>query len=62
MAKSAEFRKFDDLTGRLLAVPREVLQRRLEQHRQQAADNPNKRGPKPKTAKSSTSDPDEGET
>ena len=34
--------------GRLLAVPRAELQRRLDAYREQAAQNPNKRGPKPK--------------
>jgi hypothetical protein len=35
---------------RLLSVPRAEIQRRVEQHREQAAQNPRKRGPKPKTA------------
>jgi hypothetical protein len=45
---SKEFQAFRDLTKRLLAVPRATIQERLAQHREQAAKNPNKRGPKPK--------------
>ena len=51
MAKrsSKEFTAFTFLVDKLLAVPRAALQKRIEQHREQAAKNPNKRGPKPKT-------------
>lgn len=47
---SKEYNRFTDLTDRLLAVPHAVLQKRVEQHREEAAKNPRKRGPKPKTA------------
>ena len=45
-----EYGEFVKLTDRLLAVPRANVEKRIAQHRQQAANNPKKRGPKPKTA------------
>jgi len=33
---------------RVLAVPHSVIKQRVEEHRQQAAKNPNRPGPKPK--------------
>ena len=47
-----EFSEFARLTNRLLAVPRDVIQKRIEQHREQTAKNPRKRGPKPKATTS----------
>jgi hypothetical protein len=47
---SKEYQNFTQAVDRLLAVPRAVLQKRIDAHREQAAKNPNKRGPKPKTA------------
>lgn len=47
--QSKEFRNFAALTDRLLAVPRAEVQKRIDEHRAQAAQNPRKRGPKPKT-------------
>jgi hypothetical protein len=44
---------------KLLAVPHADIQKRVEQHREQAAQNPRKRGPKPKTTGASASDPEE---
>jgi hypothetical protein len=55
MANTKEFRNFTRLTDRLLAVSREAINKRIEQHREQSAKNPNKRGPKPKTTGVSTS-------
>lgn len=51
MAKrpSKEYTEFAKLTDRLFAVPRPELQKRLDAYREQSAQNPNKRGPKPKT-------------
>lgn len=46
-----EFQAFRDLTDRLLTVPRETVERRLAEYREQADQNPNKRGPKPKTTR-----------
>lgn len=45
---SAEYRAFKDLVGRVLAVPAETIKQRVEEHRRDAAQNPNRRGPKPK--------------
>jgi hypothetical protein len=45
-----EFNRFANLTDRLLAVPRTELQKRLEAYKEKAAQNPNRRGPKPKIA------------
>ncbi|MGH9349006.1 MAG: hypothetical protein ACRD26_17245 [Vicinamibacterales bacterium] len=44
-----EFQAFRDLTDRLLAVPRATVEKRIAEHRERAAKNPKKRGPKPKT-------------
>jgi hypothetical protein len=49
MIKSKEFTAFQKLTDRLLIVPHSEIQKRVQQHREQAAKNPRKRGPKPKT-------------
>jgi hypothetical protein len=46
--KSKEFTFFNQLVDRLLAVPRAELQKREAQYREQAAQNPKKRGPKRK--------------
>ena len=48
---SNDFKRFDDLTRRLLVVSREIVQKRMAQHREQSAQNPRKRGPKPKGSK-----------
>jgi hypothetical protein len=45
---SKEYTAFDRMMGKLLSVPKETLNERLEAHRAQSAKNPNKRGPKPK--------------
>jgi len=56
MKHSAEYEAFTSLVDRVLAVPHSVIKERVEQHRKQAALNPNRRGPKPKTVKPSASD------
>ncbi len=43
-----EYDKFTSLVDRVLAVPHSVIKQRVEEHRQQAANNPNRPGPKPK--------------
>jgi len=53
---SKEYQAFRDLTDRLLAVPRAEIQKRIQQHREASAQNPRKRGPKPKV-KPPVSDP-----
>jgi hypothetical protein len=50
-----EFDAFTKLVDQVLAVPHSVIQRRVEEHREQADKNPQKRGPKPKSKKSSAS-------
>jgi hypothetical protein len=47
---SKEYQNFTKTVDRLLAVPRATLDERLKRYREHAAKNPNKRGPKPKTA------------
>jgi len=42
------FQRFRDLAKAVLAVPHSEIKKRLEEHRGQAANNPNRRGPKPK--------------
>jgi hypothetical protein len=43
--------RFQGAMKKIIAVPRAEIQRRIEQHRQEAAKHPNKRGPKPKVKK-----------
>jgi len=43
-----EYQAFRDLTDRLLAVPKSTLDAKVQAHKEQAALNPHKRGPKPK--------------
>lgn len=45
-----EYQAFTSLMGRLLTVSKEEMDRRQAAYQKQAAQNPNKRGPKPKTA------------
>jgi hypothetical protein len=52
---SKEFTAFDKLTKGLLTVPKEALKDRMDEHKAQSAQNPNKRGPKPKGVTPSTS-------
>jgi len=47
---SKKYAEFVKLTDRLLSVPRSELQKRLDAYKEKAAQQPNKRGPKPKTA------------
>jgi hypothetical protein len=44
-----EFRAFTALTDRLLSVSKETIDKRMAAYKQQADQNPRKRGPKPKT-------------
>jgi hypothetical protein len=52
---SKDFQAFRNLTDRLLAVPRSTIQERLTQQRAVSAQNPRKRGPKPKVKQPSAS-------
>jgi len=50
MIEGAEaYRRFRDATKAILAVPHSEIKKRIEAHREEAAKNPNKRGPKRKT-------------
>ena len=40
--------RFEGAMKKVLAVPHSEIQRRVEEHRREAAKNPNRRGPKPK--------------
>ena len=40
--------RFQAAMRKVLAVPHAEIQRRIEEHRKEAAKNPHKRGPKPK--------------
>jgi hypothetical protein len=46
---SKEYDAFVKLTDKLLSVPRPELQKRLDAYKAEAAQNPVRRGPKPKT-------------
>jgi hypothetical protein len=41
--------RFQSAMKRVVSVPHAEIQRRIEEHREHAAKNPNKRGPKPKS-------------
>jgi hypothetical protein len=43
-----EYDKFTALVDLVLAVPHDLIKQRIEEHRRQAAANPNRPGPKPK--------------
>jgi hypothetical protein len=50
MIEGAEaFHRFREATKAVLAVPHSEIKKRIEEHRKQAAKNPNRRGPKRKT-------------
>jgi len=52
-----EFEAFTNAIDRLLAVPRDELQRREKKYREHVAGNPRKRGPKKKIKSSASPDP-----
>lgn len=43
-----EYQAFDSLMGKLLTVPKSTIHERHKAHKEKAALNPKKRGPKPK--------------
>jgi hypothetical protein len=47
---SPEFERFNALVGKVLSVPKTVLDQRLAEHEKQSKANPKRRGPKRKTA------------
>jgi len=52
-----EFDAFTNTMDRLLAVPRDELQRREKEYRERVAQNPRKRGPKKKLKPSASPGP-----
>jgi hypothetical protein len=42
------YSRFKNALKAVVAVPHAEVQRRIEEHRKEAAKNPNRRGPKPK--------------
>ena len=55
---SKEFHAFDSLVRKLLTVPKSTIHERHAEHKKKSAENPRKRGPKPKVTPPSVSDPD----
>lgn len=55
-----QFQAFDSLMGDLLAVPKSTIHARHKAHKEKAALNPKKRGPKRKVKPSASGDPDAG--
>jgi hypothetical protein len=51
------FERFRNAMKTVIAVPRSQVQRMIEQHRKESANNPNKRGPKRKVKPSASPDP-----
>jgi hypothetical protein len=47
---SPEFDRFNALVGRVLSVPKAVLDQRESEYQKQSKANPKRRGPKPKSA------------
>ena len=47
-ATSPEYDAFKDLLGKVLSVPHSEIVKREAEYQRQAAQNPNRRGPKPK--------------
>ena len=56
MKNNPEFGEFTRTVDKLLSVPREELQRREKEYREQVARNPRKRGPKKKLKPSASRD------
>jgi hypothetical protein len=52
-----EFQAFTSLTDKLLAVSKATIHERHQAHKEQAAQNPRKRGPKPRVKPPSATDP-----
>lgn len=48
---SEAFMRFKNVMKQVLSVPHDEIQKRVEEHRKEAALNPNKRGPKTKKRK-----------
>jgi hypothetical protein len=48
---SKQYQAFREFADRLLAVPRATVEKRIAERREQTANNPRKRGPKPKATR-----------
>ena len=46
--QSDEYKRFNALVGKVLSVPKPVLDQRLAEYEKQSKANPKRRGPKPK--------------
>lgn len=46
------FTRFENAMKKVLSVPHAVIQKRIEEHRKEATENPNRRGPKRKGIRS----------
>jgi len=51
------FERFQNAMKAVLAVPHSEIQRRIEEHRKEAANNPKRRGPKRKVKPSASPGP-----
>jgi hypothetical protein len=51
MKANPELEAFNRTMDKLLSVSHDELKRRMDAYKRKAAKNPNRRGPKPKTAK-----------
>jgi hypothetical protein len=45
---NVEYDRFTNLVDEVLSVPHSVIKQRIEEHREAVANNPHRRGPKPK--------------
>jgi hypothetical protein len=54
--RSKEYADFQRLTDQLLSVPKADLDARVKAHKERAALNPHKRGPKPKHVSGASSE------
>ena len=54
---SKEFQAFDQTMKRLLTVSKTTLDQRMAEYREKAAQNPLKRGPKPKATRAASHGP-----
>ena len=52
------YTRFENAMRKVLSVPKAEIQKRIEEHRKEAALNPNKRGPKRKVKPSASPVPD----
>jgi hypothetical protein len=56
--QSSEYEAFTKLVDRVLSVPHSVVRERIDKHREVSAQNPNRRGRKPKIERKTVKPPD----